>query len=260
MVVFYGPANSGKSTLANFIRRIVGSDTCVALGIRDLSGTFNLAELQGKRLCIDSEMDATSLREKDIAILKKVVGNDLLQGNRKHEQQFYFQCQTKFLVCTNNKITFHSNEDTIPLLNRIRGFRLEDSIPLGEQCHNMDQILDENRTYFLHKAMEGLRNLFHNNFEFSYAEPAEDFVKNASNHANIAPVQDFVDTCCICKNDVSEPIGTLYNAYRIFAQNNSWRSLSKNNFSTAICEECGFERGKIKGTRCILNLQLKTKH
>lgn len=260
MVVFYGPANSGKSTLANFIRRIVGSDTCVALGVRDLSGTFNLAELQGKRLCIDSEMDATTLREKDIAMLKKVVGNDLLQGNRKHEQQFYFQCQTKFLICTNNKIAFHSNEDTIPFLNRIRGFRLEDSIPPDEQCHNMDQILDENRTYFLHRAMEGLQDLVHNNFEFSYPESAEDFVKNRSPLANTASVQEFVDTCCVCDNDVSEPIGTLYDAYNKFARNNSNRSLSKNNFSTTLCEECGFERGKVKGKRCILNLQLKTEH
>lgn len=258
MVVFYGPSNSGKSTLANFIQRIVGSKNCVSLGIRDLSGAFNLAELQGKRLCVDSEMDATTLRERDISILKKVVGNDYIQGNRKHEQQFYFQCQAKLLICTNNKIAIRSDGDSIPLLNRIRGFQLQESIPSEAQCHNMDQILDENRTYFLQRAMRGLQDLVDNNFEFDYAESAEDFVKNTSPFANIASVQEFVDTCCISGESFYESVGTLYNAYIEYANANSWRHLSKNHFSTALCEECGFTRQKVQGTRCILNLQLKT--
>lgn len=257
MVVFYGPSNSGKSTLANFIQRIVGTKNCVSMGIRDLSGTFNLAELQGKRLCVDSEMDATTLRERDISILKKVVGNDYIQGNRKHEQQFYFQCQAKFLICTNNKIAIRSDGDSIPLLNRIRGFQLQESIPSEAQCHNMDQILDENRTYFLQRAMEGLQDLVRNNFGFSYIEPAEDFVKNTSPFANTASVQEFVDTCCISGNGLHEPVGTLYDAYVEYAGANSWRYLPKNHFSRTLCEECGFTRQKVQGTRCILNLQLK---
>lgn len=258
MVVFYGPSNSGKSTLANFIQRIVGTKNCVSMGIRDLSGTFNLAELQGKRLCVDSEMDATSLREKDISILKKVVGNDYIQGNRKHEQQFYFQCQAKLLICTNNRIAIRSDGDSIPLLNRIRGFQLQDSIPPQDQCHNMNQILDENRTYFLQRAMEGLQDLVHNNFEFCYTEPAENFVKNTSPFVNTAPVQEFVSTCCISGDGLYEPVGKLYEAYVEYAVTNSWQYLSKNHFSTTLCEKCGFTRRKVQGTRCILNLQLKT--
>ncbi len=258
MVVFYGPSNSGKSTLANFIQRIVGTKNCVSMGIRDLSGTFNLAELQGKRLCVDSEMDATSLREKDISILKKVVGNDYIQGNRKHEQQFYFQCQAKLLICTNNRIAIRSDEDSIPLLNRIRGFQLQDSIPPQDQCHNMNQILDENRTYFLQRAMEGLQDLVHNNFEFCYTEPAENFVKNTSPFVNTASVQEFVSTCCISGDGLYEPVGKLYEAYVEYAVTNSWQYLSKNHFSTTLCEKCGFTRHKVQGTRCILNLQLKT--
>ncbi len=258
MVVFYGPSNSGKSTLANFIRRIVGSENCISMGIRDLSGAFNLAELQGKRLCVDSEMDATTLREREISILKKVVGNDYIQGNRKHEQQFYFQCQAKLLICTNNKIAIRGDGDATPLLNRVRGFKLQESIPTESQCHNMDQILDANRTYFLQRAMEGLQDLVHNSFEFSYAEPAEDFVKNTNPHANTAPVQEFVSTCCISGDGLYEPVGRLYEAYVEYAVTNSWQHLSKNHFSTTLCEKCGFTRHKVQGTRCILNLQLKT--
>lgn len=165
------------------VRRICGSETCVAIGIKELAGSFSLAELQGKRLCIDSEMDSSELNARDISLLKKVVGNDLIQGNRKYEQPFYFQCQTKFLVCTNNKIKFNSNEDITALLNRIKIFELKESIPLEEQYYGIDKILDKNRTYFLQKAMKGICRLVNNNFIFSYNELAGDFIENGSSRS-----------------------------------------------------------------------------
>ena len=149
IVIFMGPSNSGKSTLAQLIRRICGTKACVAMGMKELSKDFNLAELQGKRLCIDADMDATTLNARDISLLKKVVGNDLIQGNRKYELQFYFQCQTKFLICTNSKIKFCSDENMGAFFNRMRVFELRDSISPEERNYNLDAILDDNRTYFL---------------------------------------------------------------------------------------------------------------
>lgn len=231
LVVFMGPSNSGKSTLANMIRRICGSESCVALGIKELAGNFSLAELQGKRLCIDSEMDASVLNAKDISLLKKVVGNDLIQGNRKHEQQFYFECQTKFLICTNNKIKFRSDEDTISLFNRIKVFELKESIPLEEQCYDMDRILDENRTYFLQKAMEGLCRLVSNNFKFSHEEAPENFVENINRQADVANIAEFVTSCCECNEEAAEKVTDLYAAYREFALDNEKEAVSNKRFT-----------------------------
>ncbi len=146
-VIFYGPSNSGKSTLANMVRRICGDSSCVALGIKDFRKPFNIGELQGKRLCIDSDMDETRLNATDISWIKKVTGNDLLQGNQKYQRQFYFQCQAKLLVCTNGKFNLGKNENATPLYERARVFELSDSIPQEEQRYDMDDILDQDRTY-----------------------------------------------------------------------------------------------------------------
>lgn len=230
LVVIVGPSNSGKSTLANMVRRICGSDACVALGIKELSGSFNLAELQGKRLCIDSEMDASALNAKDISLLKKVVGNDLLQGNRKFEQQFYFQCQTKFLFCSNNKIRLQSNEDTVSLFNRIKIFELKESIPLEEQCYDMDKVLDENRTYFLQEAMKGLCRLVENNFQFSVDIPAENFVENVGCSSDVRSVRDFVDACCEFGTQHQVTVTDLYDSYKDFTTDKERGQVSKKDF------------------------------
>lgn len=258
LVMFIGPSNSGKSTLANLIRRICGSEACVALGIKELPGSFNLAELQGKRLCIDSEMDASALNAKDISLLKKVVGNDLLQGNRKFEQQFYFQCQTKFLICSNNKIRLQSNEDTISLLNRIKIFELKESIPLEEQCYDMDRILDENRTYFLQEAMKGLCRLVENNFQFSFDISAEDFVENIGCSCDIRSVQDFVDACCEFGTEYQVTVTDLYDSYKDFTTDNEMDQVSTKRFSGFLVENYEVIRGRTSKSRFFKGIRLMT--
>lgn len=256
IVVFLGPSNSGKSTLANMVRRICGTDACVAMGIKELSGNFNIAELHGKRLCVDSEMDATTLNAKDISLLKKVVGNDLMQGNRKHEQQFYFQCQTKFLMCTNNKIKFRSDEDSISLLNRIKVFELQSSIPQEEQNYDMDGILDCNRTYFLQQAMKGLLRLVSNSFQFSCSVSPENFVENVTHQIELKSVDDFVTVCCQFGEEDEETVTDLYKAYKEFAIDNGFNAVSSKAFSCHIVNIYGVFRKRTNRNRYFQGIKL----
>lgn len=221
-----------------------------------MSGSFNLAELQGKRLCIDSEMDASALNAKDISLLKKVVGNDLLQGNRKFEQQFYFQCQTKFLFCSNNKIRLQSNEDTVSLLNRIKVFELMESIPLEEQCYDLDRILDENRTYFLQEAMKGLCRLVQNNFQFSIDMPAENFVENVGCSGDVRSVQSFVDACCELGAGYQVTVADLYDAYKDFTTDNEMGQVSTKRFSVFLVENYGVTHGRTSKNRLLKGIRL----
>lgn len=258
IVVFLGPSNSGKSTLANMVRRICGTDACVAMGIKELSGNFNIAELHGKRLCVDSEMDATTLNAKDISLLKKVVGNDLMQGNRKHEQQFYFQCQTKFLLCTNNKIKFRSDEDSVSLLNRIKVFELQSSIPQEEQNYDMDSILDYNRTYLLQQAMKGLLRLVSNSFQFSCNVSPVNFVENVTHQIDLKSVDNFVAVCCHFGEEDEETVTDLYKAYKEFAIDNDFTAVSSKAFSCHIVNIYGVFRKRTNRNRYFQGIRLVT--
>ena len=214
--------------------------------------------MQNYRLCIDSEMDASALNAKDISLLKKVVGNDLLQGNRKFEQQFYFQCQTKFLFCSNNKIRLQSNEDTVSLFNRIKVFELKEPIPLEEQCYDMDRILDENRTYFLQEAMKGLCRLVENNFQFSVDIPTENFVENIGCLGDVRSVQDFVDACCEFGMEYQVAVTDLYESYKDFTADNEKSQVSVKKFSGFLVENCEVIRGRTSKSRFFKGIRLMT--
>ncbi len=256
LVAFWGPSDSGKSTLANMVRRICGSSSCVALGIKDLGKEFSLAELQGKKLCIDSDMDATALNARDISILKKVTGNDWIQGNRKYEQPFYFQSQTKLLLCMNNKIRFQSDEDAEAVMRRIRAFELSQSIPMEEQRYDMDSMLDRNRTYFLHKAMEGLCRLYDNNFQFSHYEEAEKCVENVQGTADVSSIREFLKTCCEYGQEYRETVAALFLEYERFTDEKGWEPVRKKEFSRFLINKCRLIRERTKKERFIRGIRL----
>lgn len=258
-VAFWGPSDSGKSTLANMVRRICGSSSCVALGIKDLGKEFGLAELQGKKLCIDSDMDATFLNAKDISILKKVTGNDWLQGNRKHEQPFYFQCQAKLLLCMNNKIRFNSDEDLKAVTKRIRAFELSQSISIEEQRCDMDMMLDKNRTYFLHKAMEGLCRLYDNNFKFSCDEASEKCVENVHEATGGMGIREFLKTCCEFSHEDRETVADLFCEYERFMSENGWEPIRKKEFSCFLVDKCGLTRERTEKERFLKGIRLLRK-
>lgn len=256
IVVFWGPGGSGKSTLANMIRRICGPSACVSIGIKELSKSFKLAELQGKRLCIDSDMDATVLYPKDIGILKRLTGKDSIMGERKYENPFYFQNQAKFLMCMNSAIRIDTDEETQPFLDRFRGFEPASAIPDGEQKYDMDQILDENRQYFLHEAMKGLIRLFDNDFKFSYLGPDREFIKNVHMRADMS-IKEFLSARCKFKEEYCEKFSDLYAAYKTYAIVNGYDFVNRKRFSKVLCEKYDLTKSRTSSERIINGIQLK---
>lgn len=257
IVIFYGPGNSGKSTLANFVKRICGSSECVGLGVKELSVNFNLAELQGKRLCIDSEMDATELNARDIRTVKRICGNDLIQGNRKYERQFYFIPTAKLLWCTNNPIVVQSGEDLKPFLNRLCFFQLRHEITPEEWIPNLDSYLDGNRGYFLWCAMEGLHRLVTNNFVFSSQICSGDFiVYMGDSHKEYVSIGEFVDCCCELVQDELTPIGELYSEYLKYAEQIGKLTYSNKAFSQYLVNNYYLNRKRTKEERLIEGIRL----
>lgn len=256
--ILRGPANSGKSTLANMMRRICGNASCVSLGIKELAGPFNIAELHGKKLMIDSDMDATALNARDISLLKKITGNDLLRGNRKYQQPFYFQCQAKLLVCLNGDFVINSSEDPTPLYKRAVFFRLDDPVPQEEQRCDLDAILDRDRPWFLQKAMEGLCRLYAHNFVFSGCGSPERYIINVSKMEKDEGIGRFVQESCRLEKDSIETVADIYVAYERFAEEYGYGKASKKYLSRFFMDEFGIEATRTSTERNYRGIRLLT--
>ncbi len=83
ILLLLGTAGGGKSTLLNVIERIIGKMNCAELRTEHLADRFEIGSLVGKTMLTGKDVGESFLSSKGAPMLKKLVGHDLLNGERK---------------------------------------------------------------------------------------------------------------------------------------------------------------------------------
>lgn len=112
-----GVANTGKSLLSNLIQSYYPPYMRCNIQIHDLGDRFVPSQLQGKALCISSDMPAAPIGEKAAGELKSLSGNDLTTADVKFDQAITLNNQARFVIVTNH--LFKVRVDDPALMQRI---------------------------------------------------------------------------------------------------------------------------------------------
>lgn len=115
-LVLNGMGGTGKSTVIRLIEEIIGENNMSNISMIELNQRFASADLFGKILnsCADLETRALS----DTSILKKVLGEDRIRGDRKGKEAIYFKNYAK-LVFSTNQLPIVQNENTNGFYRRL---------------------------------------------------------------------------------------------------------------------------------------------
>ena len=164
-VLFQGPPNSGKSVLGNFIRGCVNQEAVSSLDLHSFGQNFALADLIGKRLCIDLDLPANCINGRAVSFLKKMTGGDLLSTNVKYMPRISFLNTAKILFATNHLVltdvpdeAFWQRMIVIPFMR---------SIPREQQDHGLLDKFDAERSAIVVKALGYYHQLRENNYIFA---------------------------------------------------------------------------------------------
>lgn len=88
----FGPSRSGKSTFLRLLKAIAGAPNTSAVTLHDLANDqFARANLYSKMLNVAA--DLSNKHVGDLSTFKMVLGEDVINGNRKYGQQFTFTNQ-----------------------------------------------------------------------------------------------------------------------------------------------------------------------
>ena len=117
--VLYGPAETGKSALANMIEALVGSDSVTHLDMKLLTAKFGPAEMENKWLNICTETGSESARTTEFngEMLKAMSSGETITVQHKHGQPFQIKPTAKILFCTNTPPDF--GDDSSGLYRRL---------------------------------------------------------------------------------------------------------------------------------------------
>ena len=225
--VFWGPARTGKSTLLWVVEYLLlGKKNVSNIPWQEIGDKFKTAELLGKLANVFSDLPSKSID--DTGIFKVVTGEDYLMAEKKNKNPFKFKPFAR--------LVFSCNELPRNYVDRTEGFyRRLIIVPFSRQIEKskIDKALkykfQREKEGILNWALEGLKRLYENNFEFSENELTDGVKKEYKRENN--NVISFVEECCELDGLFSCSRIEIYEAYKEFCVEAGLKTLSQIKFN-----------------------------
>lgn len=225
--VLLGPARTGKSTLLWVVEYLLlGKKNVSNIPWQEIGDKFKTAELLGKLANVFSDLPSKSID--DTGIFKVVTGEDYLMAEKKNKNPFKFRPFAR--------LVFSCNELPKNYVDRTEGFyRRLIIVPFNRQIekNKIDKALkykfQREKEGILNWALEGLRRLYENNFEFSENELTDGVKKEYKRENN--NVISFVEECCEIDSLFSCSRIELYESYKEFCVEAGLKALSQIKFN-----------------------------
>lgn len=225
--VFWGPARTGKSTLLWVVEYLLlGKKNVSNIPWQEIGDKFKTAELLGKLANVFSDLPSKSID--DTGIFKVVTGEDYLMAEKKNKNPFKFKPFAR--------LVFSCNELPRNYVDRTEGFyRRLIIVPFSRQIekNKIDKALkykfQREKEGILNWALEGLKRLYENNFEFSENELTDGVKKEYKRENN--NVISFVEECCEIDSLFSCSRIEIYEAYKEFCVEAGLKALSQIKFN-----------------------------
>ncbi|EJT6473716.1 DNA primase [Clostridium perfringens] len=225
--VFWGPARTGKSTLLWVVEYLLlGKKNVSNIPWQEIGDKFKTAELLGKLANVFSDLPSKSID--DTGIFKVVTGEDYLMAEKKNKNPFKFKPFAR--------LVFSCNELPRNYVDRTEGFyRRLIIVPFSRQIDKskIDKALkykfQREKEGILNWALEGLKRLYENNFEFSENELTDGVKKEYKRENN--NVISFVEECCEIDSLFSCSRIEIYEAYKEFCVEAGLKTLSQIKFN-----------------------------
>jgi putative DNA primase/helicase len=235
-MIYIGPTRSGKSTILAAMSAMLGKEQCGTTSLSALANTFGLAPLIGKSAVIAGDVKGTLRRaEMDAALesILKITGRDKLLINPKYGQQYEAELKCRFTMAMNDLPVFCDNSKAIvaralvlPFPNSYVGkedFTLKDRLKAEAKAGKL-----------INFALWGLKDLRKTG---RFAEPESARIEKQQLIELTAPVMAFTEECCLMSRDVNISKDQLYEAFKVWCDDNGRKSGSKIQFGRWVKQE-----------------------
>ena len=222
-----GVGGSGKSVLLRTISDVLlGRDNVSNVSWQALNERFKPAELFGK--LVNAFADLPTKNIDDNGIFKALVGEDYLTVEYKNKKPFSFQSFARLLFSCNN-IPKNYGDRSDGFYRRLIIIKFNHAVPQDKKDPELLEKFKGEADGILLFAIEGLKRLLHNNFIFSETQANKDALQQYREESNSCI--GFVNECCEVENEAVIGCTMLYEAYKIFCEDNGMKPYGKQTFN-----------------------------
>lgn len=254
MLFIFGSGGTGKSTIINILREMIGADNYSAVTLQYLMQE-RFAKIGLYRKTANFDTDAKPQYLADGATLKMLTGEDTIHADRKNKEPINFYNYAK--------LSFAMNE--LPPMRDFSGglkrrmMILEMNKVLTKEIklkYPLDKIMSELPGIF-NKSMEGLRKALARR-DFSISSSMRASVEKWEKGNDVVAL--FLEDECEVGADYKVPVADAYPAYKYYCQDSGYKPLARNSFAQRL-NELNYENknAKIGGkpVRCWVGFRLK---
>lgn len=191
-----GPGDTGKSKIKELICKLLGSQYYSSMDLAILEERFSTSLLYGKRLIGSNDMSFITIKE--LKTFKKIVGGDDIFAEFKGKNGFDFVFKGIAWFCCNELPKFGGDRGDW-VYNRIIILKCENVIPKNKQIKNLVELMLNEKEYIIYLALEELKKVIQNNFEYILPEESTQELENYKIDNN--SFLKFIEECTIPRLD-----------------------------------------------------------
>lgn len=239
MLFIQGRAGTGKSTLVNLLKMMVGQENYSAVTLKNLmKERFAPAGLYKKTANFDTDAKPEYLA--DGSLLKQLTGEDTIYADRKNLEPIYFYNYAK--------LTFAMNE--LPAMRDFSGglkrrlliLKIDEKLTEAVKKQFPLSVMKGELAGIFNEAMKGLRRALDCG-GFSESKGMKENVRRWVKGNDVLSL--FIEDECELGNDKKTPVKEAYSDYVTYCKGSGYKSMSRNNFVDRM-KELGFENKAVK--------------
>jgi putative DNA primase/helicase len=227
MLIMFGPGGSGKGTILDVTRHLIGAANVASLTLPMLGENHALQALVGKSLCIfpdasiPDRVDKTPLVES----IKSITGEDLMSINPKHKPRYSLKLNTRLMIATNDMLDLPDPSGA--LTRRLLVLRFTKTFKENPDTSLRQKLLAELPGILLW-AIEGWKRLRERG-RFTESESGQE-VKQCLDKTS-SPIFAFVADCCEVGSTARCDKDDLYRAWSSWCTEHEHYSGTKESFA-----------------------------
>ena len=164
IVVLSGVGGSGKSTFGDIVTELINEKTVTAFDPDDLLGQYVGPSLVNSAINICMDLPNIPLSRKVVARLKKLSGNDYVQGEIKYMEHFKYKFKGHLLFGTNYDIKTSDLENSFA--SRLLVIPCMHTVPKEMQDHYLIDKIKMERSAIATKAIMAYAEVRNNHYQF----------------------------------------------------------------------------------------------
>jgi P4 family phage/plasmid primase-like protien len=238
LLLLIGTAGGGKSTLIEVIEKVIGEQNVAQLRTKHLDKQFELFKFLGKTLLTGKDVKADFLNEEGAEMIKALVGNDLLDAEKKYGNEHFQLCGNFNMAITcNSKLRVRLEGDAGAWQRRIMIIDYTRPKPAQRIAEFADKLIAAEGPGILNWMIEGAIQYLQDMDErsdFLLTEEQERRVDQLL--AESDSVRQFVQSRVAPCEGADVTVLELQKAYFEYCEDQGWHALSNQDFRSGITD------------------------